>query len=148
MAVTRGLVIKHNVEREQKLPVAASIRVYPGVLYVRNTSGDMVELVNTSNFKGAALCIEKDVVDNSSGSAGDKDATFMTKGRCVVVLDSAPADIDLEKVVYAPSSANGDRVSLTAGNGVKVGKITRVQDVVDPAGRSNVVEIEIGGGVL
>ncbi|MEW5803731.1 MAG: hypothetical protein AB1847_16680 [bacterium] len=121
MALTadRNTLQKEGIDEE--IPVAASTTIYAGSLVVTNTSGYAVEAVNTASYLMAGVSLA--AADNSSGSNGDINVKVRRKGVFLFAMASAAAT-DIGKTVY-PS--DGGTVTTTAGNGVVIGKIVKVE---------------------
>ena len=100
-----------------ELPVIASDIIYDGAA-VGLSSGNCRPLVGGDTFVGFA---EKKV-DNSAGSAGDKDVLLRTMG--IVELDVAGVTgvSDHESIVYA---SDDNTFTLTSTSNSKIGRVHR-----------------------
>ncbi len=96
------------------LPVIASDRIYQGAAVGDNGSGYMRPLQSGDPFRGFADF----GVDNSSGSAGDKDVRLRQKGLATLSI-SGVAITDVGRPVYATD----DDTFVLTGAGTKVGRV-------------------------
>lgn len=122
MALTadRDTLQKEGIDEE--IPVAASTKIYGGSIVVTNTNGYAVEGVNTASYLMAGVSLAE--ADNSAvATNGAINVKVRRKGVFLFAMSSAAAT-DIGKTVY-PS--DGGTVTTTAGNGVVVGKIVKVE---------------------
>ena len=101
-----------------ELPVIASDIIYEGSAVGDNASGYSRPLVAGDPFQG--FCIKK--VDNSSGSAGDKNVIVRRFGLVQLAVTGASSVADNGRNVYASDDAV---FTLTKGTNTKIGQVAR-----------------------
>lgn len=112
----------HGGEYDHDLPVIASDIIYEGSAVGDNGSGYFRPLVAADPFAGFALAN----VDNSSGSAGDKNVHVRGRGTVILAVAGVTAVTDEGSTVYA---SDDDTFNLTSLGNTAIGKITRVINV-------------------
>lgn len=99
-------------------PVIASDIIYEGAAVGENDSGYSRPLVAGDAFQGFA--IEK--VDNSDGSAGDKNVKVKSKGFIKLAITSIAITSNDRPIVYA---SDDDTFTLTAGSNSPIGLVAQ-----------------------
>ena len=100
-----------------ELPVIAADIIYEGAIVGDNASGYARPLSAGDPFRGFA----ERKVDNSAGSAGDKNVRLLTKGKAKLSITSL-AITDVGKDVYA---SDDDTFTLTQGANTRIGYVAR-----------------------
>ena len=108
---------KYGVRGINEHPVIASDIIYQGAAVGDNGSGYARPLQAGDPFRGFA----DDIVDNSSGSAGDKTVKVRAAGLVTLGI-SGVAITDVGKAVYA---SDDDTFTLTAGSNSCIGYVHR-----------------------
>jgi len=101
-----------------ELPVIASDIIYLGAAVGENSSGYFRPLSGGDNFEGFAIA----QVDNSSGSAGDKNVKVYQRGVVTLSVTGVTAVTDEGSTVYA---SDDDTFTTTASGASAIGKIIR-----------------------
>jgi len=105
-----------EVGYRNEIPVIAADIIYEGAAVGDNASGYMRPLVSGDPFRGFA----EEKVDNSSGSAGDKNVRLHTKGIIELTITGV-AITDVGRPVYATD----DNAFSLAGVGSYIGHVYR-----------------------
>jgi hypothetical protein len=101
------------------LPVIASDIIYDGAAVGESsTTGTYRPIQGGDNFAGFAT----KKVDNSAGSAGDKNVNVYQRGVVQIPVVGATGDTDNGAAVYA---TDDDTFTLTASGGSQIGKVLR-----------------------
>jgi len=100
------------------LPVIASDIIYEGAVVGDDGNGYARPLVAADPFLG--FCARK--VDNSAGSAGDKNAHVKERGKIVLDVTGVTGVGDVGETVYA---SDDDTFTLTADTNTAIGKVVR-----------------------
>jgi hypothetical protein len=101
-----------------ELPVIASDIIYLGAAVGENGSGYYRPLQGGDPFEGFAVA----TVDNSSGSAADKNVKVYQRGVATLSVTGVTAVTDEGSTVYA---TDDDTFTLTASGATAIGKIIR-----------------------
>jgi len=101
-----------------ELPVIASDIIYLGAAVGENGSGYYRPLVGADPFEGFAVA----TVDNSAGSAGDKNVKVYQRGVVTLSVTGVTAVTDEGSTVYA---TDDNTFTLTASGATSIGKIIR-----------------------
>lgn len=103
----------------EEYPVIAADIIYEGAAVGENASGYSRPLVAADPFQGFA--VEK--VDNSAGSAGDKNVRVRTRGRVLLNVAGATAITANDRpLVYA---SDDDTFTLTSTSNSHIGWVSR-----------------------
>lgn len=102
----------------EEYPVIAADIIYEGAAVGENGSGYSRPLVAGDPFQG--FCIEK--VDNSTGSAGDKNVKVRARGRIVLPIASLAITANDRPAVYA---SDDNTFTLTSTSNSLIGYVSR-----------------------
>lgn len=103
-AVTADLYTKRKQGSKVQIDVAASTTLYTGTLICRDGSGNAVNAAINSAYSFAGVADE--AVDNSTGSAGDKEIRCWDDGLFRLALEGgSAAQGDIGKKVYVHDNA-------------------------------------------
>ncbi len=99
-------------------PVIAADIIYEGAAVGENGSGYSRPLAAGDAFQGFA----QRKVDNSAGSAGDKNVTVLTRGRVKLTISGLAITANDRPAVYA---SDDDTFTLTATSNSLIGYVSR-----------------------
>lgn len=102
----------------EEYPVKASHTIYEGAAVGATTAGYSEQLTAGKVFQG--FCIAK--VDNSSGSAGERNVVVKTRGRVTLTVVGSALTANLRVAVYA---SDDNTFSTTATNNSLIGYVSR-----------------------
>lgn len=117
MALSADTILNFELGYENDIPAAASTTIYRGAA-VGLSSGYARGLVAGDKFAG----FSEANVDNSAGSAGDKNARVREKGKVVLSVTGVTGVGDKGKIVYASAD---DTYTLTSGSNSAIGRVVR-----------------------
>jgi hypothetical protein len=100
----------------------SNVKVYKGSLLAFNTSGYAVKAADTASFNLAGIAFEQ--VDNSAGSAGDKEVRVWRTGVFELNFSGTASQADVGKAVYMVDD-NTVALAATTTNDVLVGRIVQ-----------------------
>ena len=118
-ALTDNIEVAEKDGVIQASPMAVDI-IYRGALLKHNAAGYLAPCATEAGAKFAGIAEEK--VDNSGGSAGDKDCKFKTKG-VYLLTGTGFAQTDVGELVYA--SDDQTITKTQSGNLQQVGRIVK-----------------------
>lgn len=139
MAVTANQLTKRQEGDRQSFPVAASTTIYEGTLAFVSATGYLDDDTGSgaNRFAGVALAY----VDNSSGSAGDKQGEVYTEG-VFELVGTGFSQASVGQSIFATD--NYTITTAPSGSGVYIGECvgyvssTKVLVCIDPDGMSPV----------
>jgi hypothetical protein len=120
-----NLTADREDQRQDGILVAvplSNVKVFKGSLLTNNTSGYAVKGADTASFTLAGVAYEQ--VDNSAGSAGDKEVRVWRKGVFEFNFSGTASQADVGKAVYVVDD-NTVGLAATTTNDVLVGRIVQ-----------------------
>lgn len=104
---------------ERALPTLVE-HIYAGEALTSDSNGDVGSLSTSNTFEGFAL----EEVDNSSGSAGDKNIRVLSWG----IIELTVSSIDESNLGDGVYASDDDTFTTTSSGNLQIGKIYQVTD--------------------
>jgi len=136
MAVTANQLIKQQAGGKRSFPVAASTRIYQGTLVFLNAAGYASDATATGVNGFAGIAVSD--IDNSSGSAGDKQIEVLTEGDFELVGAGTYTQADVGSVFYGDDNYTINvaigATSVPIGRAVTYVSATKMVIAIKPTG--------------
>lgn len=115
---------KYNEKKIKSIPMAA-VKIFRGAIVVLSTAGYVNKPTNTAGERMIGVALE--TVDNSAGSAGDKEIRVATDGLWNFAKTGTVTQANAGQNVYA----SDDQTITPTPNNNLVGKVSHVESVGD-----------------